>query len=173
MCWRGATGASAMSTPPPTTPPAVGRRYPVMTRMVVVLPAPLGPRSPRTSPCSTSKVTSERASLLPNRRLTPTTWTPAVTLCRRSGARVRRLGTHPLGVGFTRRDRCLGDECLGRILPVDDREAVVRDRTRWVDRPVVVRPREAVQVVGMEIVQPGHEPFSRQVGTHGLGRMLK
>jgi len=90
------------------------------------LPAPLGPRSPRTSPCSTSKVTSEMASLLPNRRLTPATCTPAVTRCGLSGAVVGRVGRHPLGVGFTRRNGCLGDERLGPVVPVDDREAVAR-----------------------------------------------
>src|SRR5947209_9317697 len=173
MCWRAATGSTAMSTPQTTTRPLVGRRYPVMTRIVVVLPAPLGPSRPRTSPCSRSKVTSEMASVRPKRRLTPTTWTPALTSFGRSGAVVGSVRAHPFGVRLTRRDGCFGDEGLRRVLPMDHRETVVRHRSRGVDRPVVVRPGEAVEGVGVEVVQPGHEPLAGQVGTHGLGGVLE
>ncbi|MCS7311618.1 MAG: hypothetical protein NZ742_01685 [Acidobacteria bacterium] len=39
-----------MFRPPMETDPVVGRRRPVMMRIVVVLPAPLGPRYPKTVP---------------------------------------------------------------------------------------------------------------------------
>src|SRR5436309_5434734 len=44
--------------------------------MVVVLPAPLGPSSPSTSPCRTSKLTSATAVLRRKRRVTPSSSTP-------------------------------------------------------------------------------------------------
>src|SRR5438270_4597028 len=78
-----------------------------MTRIVVVFPAPLGPRRPRTSPCSTSKETSEIACVLPKWRLTPTTWTPAVTDAGPLRPVVGRVGAHPFGVAETGRDRRL------------------------------------------------------------------
>src|SRR5579864_25712 len=144
-----------------------------MTRIVVVFPAPFGPRSPSTSPCSTSKVTSEIASLLPNRRPTPTTWTPAVMVAAPLGPVVGRVSLDPLGVAVARRDRSLFRESLLLIRPVDDREAVVRRWRREVDGLVVVGPGEPVEGVGAEIVQPGHEALPRQVGTHGFGRVLE
>src|SRR5581483_10754995 len=140
--------------------------------MVVVFPAPLGPKRPSTSPAWTSKVTSAMACLRPNRRLTSTTWTPAVTGCGASGAVVRGRYARPLGVGVARRDRRQGRERLRRVLPLHDREAVVR-RTGDVLRFVVERPREPVECVVVEVVQPVHEPFSGQVGAHGLGRLLE
>src|SRR5437879_6018405 len=41
--------------------------------MVVVLPAPLGPRNPKTSPSSTENETPFTASMRPNRRVSPST----------------------------------------------------------------------------------------------------
>ena len=46
--------------------PQVGGMKPVIMRMVVDLPAPLGPRKPTTSPLLTSKETSSTASFAPN-----------------------------------------------------------------------------------------------------------
>ena len=51
-----------MSCPAIRAVPLDGGRNPVRTRMVVVFPAPLGPRKPRISPCRTEKVTSETAT---------------------------------------------------------------------------------------------------------------
>src|SRR3954462_13118160 len=59
-------GDSTKANPPPVTLPEVGGMKPVTMRMVVDLPAPLGPRKPRTSPRSTVKVTSSTARLAPN-----------------------------------------------------------------------------------------------------------
>src|SRR5438874_2157003 len=106
--------------------------------MVVVFPAPLGPSSPSTSPSSTSKLMSEMASMRPKRRLTPMTRTPAVTRAGASGPVVGGFGAHPLAAD-ARGDRRLGHERLGRVLPVDDREAVVLGGGRHVDGLVVVR----------------------------------
>src|SRR5205085_3913898 len=141
--------------------------------MVVVFPAPFGPRSPNTSPALTSKVTSSMAVLWPKRRLTPTIWTPAVMCPAALGPVVGRVGGDPLGVGLAGRDRRLGDERLRRVLPVNDREAVVCRRLREIDGFVIVRSSEAVEVVGVEIVEPGREALPRQVGAHGLGRLLE
>src|SRR5437764_14864671 len=133
--------------------------------MVVVLPAPLGPSSPSTSPGSTSKLTPEMASVRPNRRLTPLTWTPAVTRGASSGPVAGGFCSDPLGVGDAGRDRCLDDERLRRVLPAHDREAVVGGRF-GVDRLVVVGAGEAGERVVVEVVQPCHEALARQVGTH-------
>src|SRR5437016_14646490 len=47
--------------------PRSGRANPTSILMVVVLPAPLGPRKPKTSPAYSSKETSETASREPKR----------------------------------------------------------------------------------------------------------
>src|SRR5262245_6634351 len=52
------------------TLPVVGGISPPIIRSVVVLPAPLGPRRPKTSPPATSKLTSSTATRSPNRRVT-------------------------------------------------------------------------------------------------------
>src|SRR5437016_3779383 len=123
--------------------------------MVVVLPAPLGPSSPSTSPSSTSKLTSEMASVRPKRRLTPMTRTPAVTSSCRSGAVVRRRYAHPLRVVVAGRDRRLGREGLGGVLPVRDGDAVMRGR-RKVLGLVVEGAHKPVERVAVEIVEPIH-----------------
>src|SRR6476660_3218249 len=46
-------GLSTMLWPPMVTSPAVGGMKPVIMRIEVLLPAPLGPRNPSTSPFST------------------------------------------------------------------------------------------------------------------------
>ncbi len=57
----------AMSSPRMRTVPRSGRASPTSMRIVVVFPAPLGPRNPKTSPARTSKETSETASRRPKR----------------------------------------------------------------------------------------------------------
>src|SRR5258707_10382724 len=59
-------GSSTTSKPPTLTDPSEGRIKPVIMRMVVDLPAPLGPRKPSTSPRSTVKEMSSTARLAPN-----------------------------------------------------------------------------------------------------------
>src|SRR5687768_3340084 len=58
-------GSSTMSWPPTVTFPSVGGMKPVIMRMEVDLPAPLGPRNPRTSPRSTEKEIRLTATLGP------------------------------------------------------------------------------------------------------------
>src|SRR5690606_13398712 len=53
--------------------PASGARNPAMARSSVVLPQPLGPSRATNSPCSTCRLTSDRARCSPNRLLTPCT----------------------------------------------------------------------------------------------------
>ncbi len=51
--------------------PAVGVTKLASIRMVVDLPAPLGPRKPSTSPRATEKLTASTAVKLPNRLVRP------------------------------------------------------------------------------------------------------
>src|SRR3954470_11189372 len=53
------------STPAIEISPAVGRRMPAIMRSVVVLPAPLGPRKPNSSPRGTSRSIASTAVKLP------------------------------------------------------------------------------------------------------------
>src|SRR5215208_5266143 len=46
------TGSATTSNPSTSTRPALGSERPAMMRIVVVLPAPFGPRKPKISPCS-------------------------------------------------------------------------------------------------------------------------
>ena len=60
-----ATGLAAMSSPPTAMVPESAERKPVRTFIVVDLPAPLGPRNPRTSPRATEKLTPSTALIGP------------------------------------------------------------------------------------------------------------
>src|SRR6185295_1225499 len=51
--------------------PASGRRKPVIIFIVVDLPAPLGPRKPRTSPLATLRLRSWTATTAPKRLVSP------------------------------------------------------------------------------------------------------
>ncbi len=53
------------SNPATEADPSVGGRKPVRILIVVVFPAPLGPRNPRISPFFTSNVTSRMAARSP------------------------------------------------------------------------------------------------------------
>src|SRR4029077_6629711 len=59
------SGFSEISNPPIVTVPSLGGRYPVIIRILVDLPAPLGPRNPRTSPLATVNVMLSTASFGP------------------------------------------------------------------------------------------------------------
>src|ERR1017187_4429396 len=68
ICWRIATSLSGLSGIPATVAvPEVGSIKVPRARTVVVLPAPLGPRKPKTSPYATSKDTPENAVRSPKR----------------------------------------------------------------------------------------------------------
>jgi hypothetical protein len=62
---RTSTLCLCVSRPKTSARPPVGRMNPRSVRMVVVLPAPLGPRKPKTSPSSTSRSTSLMPRFLP------------------------------------------------------------------------------------------------------------
>src|SRR5580698_1971249 len=74
-------GLSSTSKPATVTEPALGGRKQVSTRMVVVLPAPLGPRKPTICPFSTSKEILSTASLRAYRLVSPSTLIIRVTQC--------------------------------------------------------------------------------------------
>src|SRR5688572_22759615 len=53
-----------MTSPPTVISPERGRSRPAMERKVVVFPQPLGPRSVKSLPCGTSKLTSCAARMV-------------------------------------------------------------------------------------------------------------
>src|SRR4051794_19401584 len=56
------TGSAITSTPLTRTSPEVGSDRPAITRIVVVLPAPFGPRKPKISPGATERLRSSTAT---------------------------------------------------------------------------------------------------------------
>src|SRR5208337_382425 len=67
MFWRTASGSRPTSCPATTARPDVGLSRPHSMRMVVDLPAPLGPRKPKTSPLGISRLSRSTATKSPNR----------------------------------------------------------------------------------------------------------
>jgi hypothetical protein len=75
---RISTPLSGISGSPATVAePALGASRVPRVRTVVVLPAPLGPRNPNTSPWSTLKDTFSNAMRSPNRLVSPSTTSAA------------------------------------------------------------------------------------------------
>src|ERR1700733_9960520 len=75
MFWRTDSGSRPTSYPATRAPPEVGLNRPHSMRMVVDLPAPFGPRKPKTSPLRTSRLMRSTATKSPKRltRLSITT----------------------------------------------------------------------------------------------------
>src|SRR5258706_2229899 len=69
------SGCRLTSKPPTTARPEVGAISPHSTRMVVDLPAPLGPRKPKISPGCTSRLRSATAVKSPKRFVSFSMWT--------------------------------------------------------------------------------------------------
>src|SRR6185369_3151761 len=67
MRFRTSADCSNTSNPATRTVPSVAGRKPVMTRMVVVFPAPFGPRKPRIWPGTAENDTSSTAARSPKR----------------------------------------------------------------------------------------------------------
>src|SRR4051794_15123755 len=65
---RACRGSFHTSTPPTQTDPEVGRNSPTIILIVVLLPAPLGPRKPKNSPRLTVKLRLSTAFFWPNTR---------------------------------------------------------------------------------------------------------
>jgi len=76
-----ASGWVRTSKPATVPEPSVGASRPQSMRMVVLFPAPFGPRKPKISPRAVSKLTWSTAVNLPKRRVSPSTRTagPSVT----------------------------------------------------------------------------------------------
>src|SRR5262245_2903911 len=66
MSWRALSPSSFMSKPAIRTLPLVGKSKPHMSLMVVVLPAPLGPRKAKSSPRPICRFKLSTAILAPN-----------------------------------------------------------------------------------------------------------
>src|ERR1017187_7303008 len=67
MCWRTASGLRPTSYPATCARPEVGLSKPQSMRIVVDLPAPFGPRKPKTSPLVTARLSRSTATKSPNR----------------------------------------------------------------------------------------------------------
>src|SRR5713226_6160615 len=107
---RTAAGSSPTGMPPMVAVPESAGARVARIRMVVVLPAPLGPTKPKISPLGTAKVTPSRASWRPYRLRKPSmaiirgprkiadfvgwSW-PHQLESRVDGACVLLLGAHP------------------------------------------------------------------------------
>ena len=99
-----------------TTSPAVGRSRPVSILMVVLLPAPLGPRKPKKRPRATLKVRPFTAVVLPKTLVSPRTTMAAVAsggagpvTSDMAGSIERKRGGRRIALGC----RVLLDEVLG------------------------------------------------------------
>src|SRR5258705_5055733 len=86
-----AVGRSNRSMPQMLIAPLVGARLPVSICIVVVLPAPFGPRNPRISPRFNSMLTLLTAVRAPNLRESP--W--AETVNSAAGVGIRGAGREP------------------------------------------------------------------------------
>src|SRR5215208_1315481 len=108
---------SVTTSRPATVPrPALGRTRPVSILMVVVFPAPLGPRKPKTSPRRTAKLTASTAVKAPYRRVSPSTSTAAAAAEARSVVRLV-VGM----VDMARLGRKVDEDVLERRVEVADR----------------------------------------------------
>jgi hypothetical protein len=87
-------GFSTISNPPTVILPSVGGIKPVIMRMEVDLPAPFGPRNPKTSPRSTENETPSTARFAPNNFVRLSTFIIVTRLvCDESGRWRYRVGT--------------------------------------------------------------------------------
>src|SRR5579859_5387103 len=98
-------GSRVTSRPLIITDPASGRSSPVISRNVVVLPAPLGPSRTRNSPSFTASESSRTASTVPNRLLMLRRMTSAMASAPLVCSPYREAATgveqrQPLGVKF-------------------------------------------------------------------------
>src|SRR5215471_3388380 len=78
---RTPTGSTTGSSPKTRTEPFCAASRPRMCLISVVLPAPLAPTRPYTTPRGTVSVTSFKAILAPNRRVTPVTAMTVSFMC--------------------------------------------------------------------------------------------
>src|SRR5437762_3343732 len=114
--WRTRSGRATTSWPLITAVPDEGRIIAQSMLMVVDLPAPFGPRNPKTSPCRTSKSTPATATKSPNFRTSCRTSIAGTGAPWMTAGGRRRFGKHvsknrqtgaqpPLGRSVERRER--------------------------------------------------------------------
>src|SRR5690349_622971 len=89
---RRCVGSPVMSASSKRTRPAVGRSTPVSRLNNVVLPAPLGPISPRISPALTESVTLFTATSPPKRQVSPDASSNAISGLAIHAERLRACG---------------------------------------------------------------------------------
>src|SRR5262245_50185906 len=154
-----ASGSRARSWPSISTRPAVGLSSPAIIRMVVVLPAPFGPRKPWISPGSTSRLTPSTAVKRPYFLTSSSTRiigaSPPPWL--RPAARTARVVAGKVEVEGPRVGQGAADEHgvgLGPLLEVEDLELGSADQAQ--DGGLLVEPATGqahVGRVGGELVQ--------------------
>src|SRR6185312_2702699 len=105
-------GSAMSSCPAKTTEPRRCVMMPMIAFSVVVLPAPLRPRSVTTSPCSTAKLMPCRMCDSPYQAWSSPTWRRVVLLTSPSGMAGSHIGFAHLGVL-----RDLGIAALGQDAP--------------------------------------------------------
>src|SRR5215211_7299405 len=134
--------------------PEVGWSSPRIMRIVVVLPAPFGPRKPVTMPGSMVQVSSSTARVRPNTFLSPANSIIVVILSADRGSDQLGDRAHPRSVG------------MGGKRPTGDRQTVPR-RLR---RPRVRRPRVVCtagiggphEIAPGDLRRLGRQPFKRR-----------
>src|SRR3954470_13239481 len=169
--------SASVATSKPTTValPPVGSRIPQSMRMVVDLPAPFGPRTPKISPRSTVSETSRRATRRPKvrDRFSVLTMGSALIVC--SGLRPPRLATHckarssrssarlrghvPVEGGERRRP------CVEQLLRVVDRDADADDQ----GLPLLRAEEEAGRELGRttDVLDDSRQQLASRVDPHG------
>ena len=93
MWRRTSPGCLITSIPATVAAPASGWASVVSTRTAVVLPAPLGPSSPRIVPGATPKDTPSSAWVSPYRFIRPSAWIMSSSAMQRPYLSVSKLGT--------------------------------------------------------------------------------
>src|SRR5437867_5592891 len=160
-----ASALVARSWPSMSTRPEVGLSSPAMMRMVVVLPAPFGPRKPWISPGATSRLTSSTAVKAPYlltrfstriirlpRRPRPAAATAPVPAGKRDVDRLH------VGRGTAHQHR----RGAGRHLQVEDPQPRVADHGQDQRLPLQAAAGQAkVGHVGGELVQRGVDRHPR------------
>src|SRR6266536_3802960 len=157
----------AMSKPPIRTSPRSGRARPTSMRIVVVLPAPFGPRNPKTSPATRSKETSETTSRFPNRFVKP--WADRTTrLSRPAPPMISVLSRHASLLAFLAMARP-GNAGDGRWRRLRRRRlARARRRRRRAARRAATAPGPAGSVPARGKAarsRPRRFPFARHRGS--------
>src|SRR5947209_6304807 len=116
MLRRTSSRSETTSCPATVAIPDVGLTSVQSMLIVVVLPAPLGPRKPNTSPVATSKLTPRTASRSPKDFFRPSTWMAGAPLPSWFVAVLTCSNVTASDIGVLGQDQVQGAACLGQCL---------------------------------------------------------